>query len=101
MHSNTETINIGHVALVHDDAPRSLWKLAKVKELHRGSDGNVRSAAMHMNTTRPTIKLYAMAVHVRSENSTEQDDSADRPQRATAIEARCKIASQLQYCFEN
>lgn len=82
MCSNTETTKIGDVVLVQDDVPRSLWKLANVKELHRSSDGNVRSAEIYMNnrvTTRPIVKLYPLEVRATLEDSTEQGDTADRP----------------------
>ena len=41
---NKESIKKGDVVLVHDDGPRSTWKLAVVENLIRGGDNLVRAA---------------------------------------------------------
>ena len=54
---------VGDVVLIHDDGPRSLWKLGKITGLHGGRDGLVRVASLKTSlgaTTRPIVKLYPL-----------------------------------------
>ena len=47
--------------LIHDDVPRTKWKMAVIEQLIRGNDGNVRAATIRYNggrTNRPISKLY-------------------------------------------
>jgi transposase InsO family protein len=63
---NDQTISIGDVVLVHDDAPRLLWKLAVVEELVKGNDGLIRSAKIRTQnglTNRAIVKLYPLEVY--------------------------------------
>ena len=40
-------IKIGDIVCIHEDSvPRSFWRLGRVKELVRGSDGQVKGAAI-------------------------------------------------------
>ena len=50
---------------VHDETPRSTWKLAVVEEVVKGNDGLVRSAKIRVGnklTSRPITKLYPLEV---------------------------------------
>lgn len=54
---------VGDVVLIHDDAPRSKWKLGKITGLHAGRDGLERVADLQVasgTTTRPVIKLFPL-----------------------------------------
>ena len=42
-------IKTGDIVCIHDDSvPRSFWRLGRVKELVRGSDGQVKGAAIKL-----------------------------------------------------
>ena len=61
--NNEQTVKVGDVVQVHDEIPRTKWKLAVVTELIRGNDGLVRSSRIRMNqleTTRLIVKLYPL-----------------------------------------
>ncbi len=62
---NEQCISVGSVVQVHDEIPRSTWKLAVVEELVKGNDGLVRSAKIRVGnklTSRPNTKLYPREV---------------------------------------
>jgi hypothetical protein len=42
--NNIQTISAGDVVQIHDENPRSQWKLAVVEELITGRDGFTRAA---------------------------------------------------------
>ena len=49
--------------LVHDETPRTAWKLAVVESLIKGGDRLVRAANIRTSmgcTNRPITKLYAL-----------------------------------------
>lgn len=56
---NQQTIKAGDVVLVHDDTPRTTWKLAMIEKLIRGNNGlvrteDIRTATGNVNTTQHT-----------------------------------------------
>jgi len=60
---NEQTINVGDVVQIHDESPRSQWKLAVVQELIYGNDGYTRAAKIRTSsgvTNRPIVKLYPL-----------------------------------------
>lgn len=63
--NNEQTISVGDVVQVHEEVPRSRWKLAVIKELTTGGDGHSRSAIIKTKsgiTNRPIAKLYPLEV---------------------------------------
>ena len=64
------------MVIVHDDTPRTTWKMAVVTDLITGKDGLVRSAAIctvNGSTTRPITKLYPLEL-----NQHEQDTGVEK-----------------------
>uniref|UniRef100_A0A914YWB1 DUF5641 domain-containing protein n=1 Tax=Panagrolaimus superbus TaxID=310955 RepID=A0A914YWB1_9BILA len=62
---------LNEVVIVQDDQiPRSFWKLAKIKELLYGTDGECRSALIEFSngnqTRRPSNALYPLEVNISS-----------------------------------
>ena len=54
---------VGDVVLIHDDGPRSKWKLGKITGLHPGRDGFNRVADLRISaglTTRPLVRLFPL-----------------------------------------
>ena len=41
--TNTQTVKVGDVVLIHDDTPRIQWKLAIIEQVNKGADGLIRS----------------------------------------------------------
>lgn len=86
--TNKQSIQKGEVVLVHDDSPRSTWKLAVIESLIKGGDGLVRAANIRTKTgctNRPITKLYPLEV---STNATDQENpprNDDVNQQATAV----------------
>ena len=63
--TNEQTVHIGDVVQIHDDTPRSQWKLAVIEELARGEDGHIRSVTVRTasgRTNRPIARLYPLEV---------------------------------------
>ena len=66
------------MGLVHDETPRSTWKLAVVESLIEGGDGltqaaNIRTSTGHTN--RPITKLYPLEVCA---NEATEDDTSEQ-----------------------
>ena len=60
-----QTIKVGDVVLVHDDTPRTSWKMAVIEELIRGNNGLVRAANIRTptsKTNRPVMKLVPLEI---------------------------------------
>ena len=102
--AESDTIKIGDVVLIHDkDEPRRKWKLGIVTELHRGSDGMTRSAAVRTATgqsNRAIAKLYPLELNCEEtleemvkKGPKESDNSVknERPKRSAAKLARDRI----------
>ena len=63
--NNEQNITVGDVVQVHDETPRSKWKLAIIEELIPGNDGFTRAAKIRTTsglTNRPITKLYPLEV---------------------------------------
>ena len=63
--NNQQTIKAGDVVQIHDESPRTRWKLAIVEDLITGNDGRVRAAKIRTAsgfTNRPIVKLYPLEV---------------------------------------
>ena len=92
--------------MVHDESPRSTWKLVVVEDLIEGGDGLVRAANIHTSTgrsNRPITKLYPLEVCTNEatppteDNTSEQTimvptPSQNRPRRTKVLEAMRRIA---------
>ena len=62
---NDQSFKTGDVVLIHDDVPRTKWKMAFVEQLIRGNDGYVQAATIRYDdgrTNRPISKLYPLEV---------------------------------------
>lgn len=83
--NNAQTIKVGDIVQVHDDSPRTTWKIAIVEELIYGRDNLVRSAVIRTNsgvTNRPIVKLYPLEVH--HEEGRDKDGTCRHDRRAKA-----------------
>ena len=103
---NTQEIKVGDVVIVHNEGPRSTWRLAVVKALHRGHDGLVRAADIRTSTgetSRPIAKLYPLEVSEGEQTSTckaaveDLTDSCEpvpssRRARRAAVKARQRMS---------
>ena len=111
---NKESIKKADVVLVHDDGPRSTWKLAVVKDLIRGGDNLVQAAEIRTSTghtNRAICKLYPLELSLSTNenegkeehicdqenavgnDSTEQEPSVRRRTvRTSAVNAACRIS---------
>ena len=100
--TNEQSVKTGDVMLVHNEGPRSTWKLAVIENLIRGRDGLVRAAHIRTSTgytNRPVTKLYPLKIttttvpRIASHDGSEQQPTAvvsTRPRRAATTEAlRC------------
>ena len=59
------------VVLIHDETPRTQWKLEVIIQLHRGKDGLVRSVTLRKKgnlISRPIEKLYPLEVLAQEDN---------------------------------
>ena len=96
------------MVVVHDDIPRTTWKMAVIEDLIMGGDGLVRAATIRTSTgttNRPITKLYPLELNTADEVSlgvqkgptVEFDDSVGsegetiRPQRASARKATDQV----------
>ena len=101
------SVKIGDVVLIHENLPRSRWRLALVEKLIEGRDGWCRAAQVKPvngnQIQRPLQMLFPLEVQdalsdddkeTKSEDIKSTSDPADpqRPsKRKAAIEARQKI----------
>jgi len=63
--NNQQNINVGDVVQIHDDCPRSQWKLAVIEDLTYGGDGYIQSVTVRTangRTNRPVAWLYPLEV---------------------------------------
>ena len=106
--TNQQHIRIGDVVQIHDDSPRSQWKLAVIKDLVKGNDGYIRSVTVRTAngiTNRPITRLYPLEVSAdecssnvnieksaRLEPANDTETTPPRPTRGAMIQARNKLA---------
>ena len=79
---NKQTIKRGDVVLVHDDGPRSSWRLAVVEDLIKGGDDLIRAAKIRTSTghtNRPICKLYPLELSASESTSKETSDRQEQP----------------------
>ena len=106
---NKQTVKVGDVVIVHDDAPRAQWKLAIVERLIFGSDDLARAAEIRTaggKTNRPIARLIPLEVNVNDEAQNEQlkathatndsisdssNNPVERPTRQATIMARNRL----------
>ena len=101
---------VGHVVLIKDDMPRGCWRVCKIAELIRSSDGNIRSAKIRLPTrkliSRPLNSLYPIECWGQEQsyqNDKQISNDSDnvtkygpgKKQRQTALQARQRIQQQL------
>ena len=114
-----EVIAIGDIVVVYDhELPRTLWRLGKVEQLIRGSDGAVRGALVRVNSgkkntsflKRPIQHLYPLEVCSDSGKNSDSDekretqivedtcttDKVQRPKRAAFKRAQQAISSCIK-----
>ena len=119
------TITVGDIVLVHEDAPRALWRLAKVEELITGRDGHTRGAIIRVSGKnhsklfrRPIQRLYPIETNCRRSgsprantlmpdaeevqplviaNDSEDAGARDRPKRVAAIAAADRVKAVAVY----
>ena len=111
--NNQQSVKKGDVVVVHDDIPRTTWKMAVIEDLIMGGDGLVRAATIRTSTgttNRPITKLYPLELNTADEVSlgvkkgptVELDDSVDsegetiRPQRASARKATDQVKEWIR-----
>ncbi|XP_054282889.1 uncharacterized protein LOC129000053 [Macrosteles quadrilineatus] len=59
----TENIKVGDLVLIHSSSPPLSWPLARVTQLHPGTDGQVRVVDLktqHGYLTRPGVKVFPL-----------------------------------------
>ena len=81
---NEQSVNTGDVVQIHDDVPRSQWKLGVIEGLNRGNDGYIRSVTVRTangRTNRPIARLYPL--EVSTDECPMNETSKDFGQQAT------------------
>ncbi|XP_076660052.1 uncharacterized protein LOC143363338 [Halictus rubicundus] len=69
-----ENLAVGAVVLLKDDlAPPTKWPLGRVVEVHQGSDGRVRVAAVKTATRTTTRAIQRLVPLISSEHSTSEE----------------------------
>ena len=96
-------VSRGDVVLIHDDLPRSNWRMGIVTNLHQGRDGQVRSVNVKIHPgkelTRPIEKLYPLEIktndHDEDNRQTQElgteEEKMRPPSRLAARKAPLKI----------
>ena len=96
-------VSRGDVVLIHDDLPRSNWRMGIVTNLHQGRDGQVRSVNVKIHPgkelTRPIEKLYPLEIktndHDEDNRQTQElgteEEKMRPPSRLAARKAALKI----------
>ena len=109
--STHQTVRTGDVVLIHNDTPRTTWKMGVVEALITGGDEIVRAVTLRTATgltNRPVAKLYPLELNVTTKSEEETETTAEedtdatqstsstrtesaRPQRSSARRAAVKI----------
>ncbi|XP_068222096.1 uncharacterized protein [Palaemon carinicauda] len=81
--------NMGDVVLIHDEGPRSRWKLGQIVKLHVGPDNVLRVVTLKKpqgQVMRPVVKLYPLELWQETDVviSEKTDNKSTRPSRKTA-----------------
>jgi len=97
---NDQSIKTGDVVLIHDDVPKTKWKMAVVEQLIRVIDGYVRAATIRYNGGRTISKLYPLevpsveTVEVSSIEAVDQNTIDDDHDKDRMLLIKC-LTSQL------
>ena len=102
-----QEIQVGDVVIIHDDTPRTTWKLAVVEKLITGLDGITRAAEIRTangRTNRPITRLFPLEVKEdesskevqqvqppEADVNTENTMLRDRPTREATVAARKRL----------
>ena len=81
-------MKVGDVVLIHDDTPRTQWKLAIIEQVNKGADGLICSANVRTSsgkTNRLIARLYPLEV-TASDISSVNDDNGPREKLSTSTE---------------
>lgn len=117
--SDTESIEVGDIVLVHDEGkPRGFWKLARIEDLIIGKDGKTRGAVLRVGSSgertttlrRPVQRLYPLEIQAQTQAEEPvdvlEDDVAveevsavatSRPRRAAAMRATDRTKALALY----
>ena len=85
---NTSPLAPDDIVLVHDDnRPRGFWRLARVRSLIKGTDGQVRGAVLaslsaggrRITLRRPLQRLYPVEFTTAQREADQQDTVVDNP----------------------
>ena len=91
-----EDPNIGDIVQLKDDTPRGSWRLGKITELIRSSDGNIRAAKVRLATrnvvNRPLKLLYPLEC---------ENDFDDAPRNGRAEEDKASVDAPAQEGDDN
>ena len=91
--NNLDPISSDDIVIVHTQGrPRASWRLARVEDLIRGSDGQVRGATLRVNTKgacskllrQPLQRIYPLEIHCREPNENPNQDIRPTPGDTTA-----------------
>ena len=79
-----QAVKIVDVVQIHDDIPRTQWKLGVIEELMKGNDEFVRSVTVCTasgRANRPIARLYPIEVEYSSsvESSQQEPESTAQP----------------------
>uniref|UniRef100_A0A1I7V7M6 DUF5641 domain-containing protein n=1 Tax=Loa loa TaxID=7209 RepID=A0A1I7V7M6_LOALO len=79
------------IVLVNEpEIPRGMWKLAKIKEIKRGRDGQIRNAIVELSRgkllNRPVNMLYPLEVDDKEVEETIQQATPETPIQNTEPE---------------
>ena len=110
-------IQVGDVVIIHDDTPRTTWKLAVVEKLITGLDGITRAAEIRTTngtTNCPITRLFPLEVKEdesskevqqvqppEADVNTENTMLRDRPTREATVAARKRLkqwANRIIFC---
>ena len=105
--NNKQYVKTGDVVVVHDDVPRTIWRMAVVEDLIVGGDGLVQAATIRTTsgmTTRPITKLYPIELsetdemnlgveksHSVPSGPADSRSKTNRPRRAAARKATDQV----------
>jgi len=107
-----QTVNVGHVVLVHNNVPWSRWQLAVTEELFKlmkGLDELTRvtkSSTKTGRTDRPIARLYPLEVNSACETAATTDSDINDMQTSKDGTTGCPRASRItaiktQECIKN
>uniref|UniRef100_A0A1I7VR75 Integrase catalytic domain-containing protein n=1 Tax=Loa loa TaxID=7209 RepID=A0A1I7VR75_LOALO len=66
------------VLLIEPDAPRGMWKLAKIISLHKGRDGNIRSATIKLPIGKQLERSINLLCPMEVNESNEIEERSER-----------------------